>query len=157
MANIEVSMRERLSNAIKDALKAKDSVRLSTLRLMSAALKNQDIARRAEDGANKLAEAEIMALFAKMVKQREESAHTYEEAGRMELAERERDEQAIIREFLPKPMDEAQVAEAIAKAISDTGAESIRDMGKVMGALKSTYAGRMDFGAVGAQVKTALG
>lgn len=150
-------MRDRISNAIKDALKSKNSVRLSTLRLMSAALKDQDIARRASDGPNELGQTEIMALFSKMVKQREESALTYEEAGRMELAERERAEQAVIREFLPKPMDDAQVAEAIAKAISETGAETIRDMGKVMGALKSTYAGRMDFGAAGARVKSALG
>ncbi|MEO1493272.1 MAG: GatB/YqeY domain-containing protein [Pseudomonadota bacterium] len=150
-------MRDRLSNAIKDALRSKNSVRLSTLRLMSAAVKDQDIARRASEDAGELSEVELMALFAKMVKQREESAQTYEEAGRMELAERERAEQAVIREFLPKPMNDDQIAEAIDKAITDTGAASIRDMGKVMGALKSTYAGRMDFGAVGAQVKNALG
>ncbi len=150
-------MRDRIANAIKDALKARDAVRLSTLRLMSAALKDQDIARRAKDGANDLNDAEIMTLFAKMVKQREESAVTYEEAGRMELAERERAEQAVIREYLPKPMSDEQIGDAITKAIADTKAASIRDMGKVMGALKSTYAGRMDFGAVGARVKDALG
>jgi len=152
-----VNMRDRISNAIKDALRSKNTIRLSTLRLMSAALKDQDIARRAKDGETELSNAEIMALFAKMVKQREESAVTYEEAGRMELAERERAEQGVIREFLPKPMDDAQIDTAIAKAISETGAGSIRDMGKVMGALKSTYAGRMDFGTVGAKVKNALG
>ena len=150
-------MRDRLSNAIKDALKSKEAVRLSTLRLMSAALQDQDIARRGDQGSEELSHAEIVALFAKMVKQREESAQTYEEAGRMELAERERAEQAVIREFLPKPMNESEIDSAVQKVIADTGATSIRDMGKVMGALKSTYAGRMDFGAVGARVKTALG
>ena len=152
-----VHMRERLQEAIKDAMRAKDELRLSTLRLMSAALKDQDIAKRGDDGDNALTQDEITNLFAKMVKQREESATAYEEAGRMELAERERDEQAVIREFLPKPLTESEVDEAVETAIRDTGAESIRDMGKVMGTLKSKYAGRMDFGAVGARVKAALG
>ena len=138
-------------------MRSKDQIRLSTLRLMSAALKDQDIAKRSEDGADVLSEAEIMALFSKMVKQREESAKAYEEAGRMELAEREREEQKIIREFLPKPLSEAEVEEAVAKAIRETGASSIRDMGKVMGALKAAYTGRIDFGAVGPRVKSALG
>ena len=138
-------------------MRSKDQIRLSTLRLMSAALKDQDIAKRSEDGADVLSEAEIMALFSKMVKQREESAKAYEEAGRMELAEREREEQKIIREFLPKPLSEAEVEEAVAKAIRETGASSIRDMGKVMGARKAAYTGRIDFGAVGPRVKSALG
>jgi uncharacterized protein YqeY len=150
-------MRERLSESIKDAMRAKDSVRLSTLRLMAAALKDQDIAKRSEEGADALNEGEVFALFAKMVKQREESAKTYEEAGRMELAEQERSEQAVIREFLPKPLNDKEVEAAVAKAIKDTGASSIRDMGKVMGALKAAYSGRMDFGAVGGRVKAALG
>lgn len=151
------SMRDRLMDAIKDAMRAKDSVRLSTLRLMSAALKDQDIAKRNGAGNDPLTEAEMMALFAKMVKQREDSATAYEEAGRMELAERERAEQKIIREFLPKPLTEDEVKAAIDKAIKDTGASSIKDMGKVMGALKAAYAGRMDFGSAGGQVKAALG
>jgi uncharacterized protein YqeY len=150
-------MRERLMQDIKDAMKEKDTVRLSTLRLMSAAVKDQDIAKRSVDGQNEMSAEELTTLFAKMVKQREESARAFEEAGRMELAERERSEQAIIREYLPKPLDDAEVQDAVKKAISETGAQSIRDMGKVMGALKSAYAGRMDFGAVGAQVKAALG
>lgn len=150
-------MRDRLRDEIKDAMRAKDQLRLSTLRLMSAALKDQDIAKRAQEGADALDETEITALFSKMVKQRAESAKAYEEAGRMELAEQERREQAVIREFLPKPLTEDQVAEAIEKAIKDTGASSIKDMGKVMGALKAAHAGRMDFGAAGGQVKAALG
>ena len=136
---------------------SKDQIRLSTLRLMSAALKDQDIAKRSEDGADVLSEAEIMALFSKMVKQREDSAKAYEEAGRMELAERERAEQDVIREFLPKPLSEDEVSAAIDQAIKDAGATTIRDMGKVMGLLKSKHSGRMDFGAAGGRVKAALG
>jgi len=150
-------MRERLKDAIKDAMRAKDSVRLSTLRLMSAAIKDQDIARKGEGVQDGLSDAEIMALFAKMVKQREDSAKAYEEGGRMELAEQERAEQAVIREFLPKPMTDDEIAAAIDKAVAESGASSIRDMGKVMGLLKARYAGRMDFGAVGGKVKAALG
>lgn len=150
-------MRDRLAQDIKDSMRAKDTVRLSTLRLMSAAVKDQDIAKRSGDGQDELSMAEITTLFAKMVKQREESARAFEEAGRMELAERERAEQTIIRDYLPKPLGDDEVVQAVKQAISDTGAESIRDMGKVMGALKAAYAGRMDFGAVGAQVKAALG
>lgn len=151
------NMRDRLTEAIKDAMRAKDSLRLSTLRLMSAAVKDQDIARRGGDGGGCLSDSDLVSLFAKMVKQREDSATAYEEGGRMELAERERAEQTIIREFLPKPLSESEVEQAVAKAISDVGADSIRDMGKVMGALKAAYAGRMDFGAAGGRVRAALG
>lgn len=149
-------MRERLAESIADAMRSRDQLRLSTLRLMSAALKDQDIAKRSK-GGGELDDVEIRALLAKMVRQREESARAYEEGGRMELAERERAEQAVIREFLPKPMSDEEVDAAIERAIRETDATSIRDMGKVMGALKAAHAGRMDFGAVGARVKTALG
>ncbi len=138
-------------------MRSKEAMRLSTLRLMSAALKDQDIAKRSDEGDDQLNAEEITALFAKMVKQREESATAYEEAGRMELAERERKEQGVIREFLPKPLSEAEVDEAIAEAMRETGAASIRDMGKVMGALKAKHSGRMDFGAVGGRIKAMLG
>ncbi len=150
-------MRERLAESIKDAMRAKNQLRVSTLRLMAAALKDQDIAKRSHGDGAQLDDAEVRALFAKMIRQREESARAYDEAGRMELAERERAEQAVIREFLPKPMNEREIEAAIAKAIHDTHASSIRDMGKVMGALKEAHAGRMDFGAVGTRVKAALG
>ncbi|MEM1298568.1 MAG: GatB/YqeY domain-containing protein [Pseudomonadota bacterium] len=149
-------MRDRITAAMKDAMRAKDQLRLSTLRLMSAALKDQDIAKRAEEGDQPLSDAEIVVLLSKMVKQREDSAKAYEEAGRMELVEQERAEQAVIREFLPKPLSEAEVEAAVANAIKTTGASSIRDMGKVMGALKAAHAGRMDFGSVGPKVKAAL-
>lgn len=154
-------MRDRLADSIKDAMRARDELRLSTLRLMAAALKDQDIARRIggdgrQDGGE-LDEAEIRALFSKMLRQREESARAYEEAGRMDMAERERAEQAVIREFLPRPMNEAEVDAAIGEAIRQTNASSIRDMGRVMGQLKEKHAGRMDFGVAGARVKDALG
>ena len=149
-------MRERIGEAIKDAMRSREQDRLSTLRLMAACLKDQDIAKRSTEGADPLSEAEEIAWLAKMVKQREDSARAYEEAGRMELAERERAEQDVIREFLPKPLSEDEVSSAIEKAIKDTGATTIRDMGKVMGALKAKYTGQMDFGAVGPMVKAKL-
>lgn len=150
-------MRERLAEAIKEAMRAKNSMRVSTLRLMAAALKDQDIAKRAHGDGGQLDEAEIRTLLAKMIRQREESVRAYEEAGRMELAERERAEQAVIREFLPKPLSDQEIDAAIRRAIRDTNASSIRDMGKVMGALKEAHAGRMDFGVAGTRVKAALG
>ena len=150
-------MRQQIAEALKDAMRAKDALRLSTLRLMAAALKDQDIAKRSEGGPGEMGEAEIMALFAKMLKQREDSARAYEEAGRMELAERERAEQAVIREFMPKPLSEDEIEAAIAKALKEAHATSIRDVGKVMGVLKAKYTGRMDFADAGSRVKAALG
>ncbi len=150
-------MRTRIQTALKEAMHDGDSLRVSTLRLMLAALKDREIALRAEDGPDALDDGQVMALLARMVKQREESAATYEEAARMELAESERREAQIILEFLPKPLSEAETADAIRSAIDTTGAASIRDMGKVMAWLKLHYAGRMDFTAAGARVKSALG
>jgi uncharacterized protein YqeY len=150
-------MRERINTALKEAMLAKDKLRISTIRLMMAAIKDRDIALRSEDGASGLDDPGIMALLAKMVKQRDESAATYETAGRIELAETERAEIAVIKDFLPKPLSADQVDAAIKKAMAETGASSIRDMGKVMGALKAKYAGQMDFGAAGGRVKAALG
>ncbi len=150
-------MRDRITAALKESMLAKDSLRTCTIRLMMAAIKDRDIALRSEDGADGLDDAGIMALLAKMVKQREESAATYETAGRMELAETERAEIDVIKDFLPKPLTADEVEAAIKKALAETRAASIRDMGKVMGVLKSQYAGRMDFGAAGGRVKAALG
>jgi hypothetical protein len=150
-------MRDRINGALKDAMLAKDKLRTSTLRLMLAAIRDRDIALRGEEGGGGLDDAGLMALLAKMVKQREDSAATYETAGRMELAEAERAEIAVIKEFLPRPMSEDEIADAIRKAVAETGASSIRDMGKVMGVLKAQYSGRMDFAAAGARVKAALG
>ena len=150
-------MRDRISAALKDAMLAKDRLRTCTVRLMLAAIKDRDIALRSEDGAGGLDDAGILALLAKMVKQREESAATYETAGRMELAETERAEIGVIKDFLPRPLSADEVEAAIRKALAETRASSIRDMGKVMGVLKAQYAGRMDFGAAGGRVKAALG
>jgi len=150
-------MRDRITTALKEAMLAKDKLRVCTVRLMLAAIKDRDIALRGEEGASGLDDIGIKALLAKMVKQREESAATYESAGRMELAQRERAEITVIKDFLPKPLSENEVAAAIEKAITETGASSIRDMGKVMGALKTNYTGRMDFGNVGNRVKATLG
>jgi len=150
-------MRDRITAALKEAMLAKDKLRTSTIRLMLAAIKDRDIALRGEDGADGLDDAGIRVLLAKMVKQREESAVTYETAGRMELAETERAEIGVIKDFLPRPLSADEVEAAIRKALAETHASSIRDMGKVMGVLKSQYAGRMDFGAAGGRIKAALG
>ena len=150
-------MRERINTALREAMLAKDKLRVGTLRLMLAAIKDRDIALRTDESSAGLDDAGIMALLAKMVKQREESAETYETAGRMELAESERAEIGVIKDFLPRPLSGSEVDDAIQKAMDETGASSIRDMGKVMGAVKSQYSGQMDFGAVGNRVKAALG
>ena len=150
-------MRDRITAALKEAMLAKDKLRTCTVRLMLAAIKDRDIALRSEDGADGLDDAGIKALLAKMVKQREESAVTYETAGRMELAETERAEIGVIKDFMPKPLSADEVEAAIRQALAETRASSIRDMGKVMGVLKAQYAGRMDFGAAGGRVKAALG
>lgn len=149
-------MRDRINAALKTAMKDRDTLRVSTLRLICAALKEREIAQRSDDDAGQLDGAVIMQVLAKMVKQREESVKTYDEAGRDDLASRERSEIKIIREFLPKPLSADDMQKAVADAIKTTDASSIKDMGKVMGVLKSQYAGRMDFGAAGAAVKSAL-
>ncbi|MGB0411459.1 MAG: GatB/YqeY domain-containing protein [Pikeienuella sp.] len=149
-------MRVRITNALKAAMLDKDSLRTSTLRLIMAALKEREIAARGDDDAAELDEASIVAILSKMVKQREESAKAYDDAGRDDLSKQERAEIKIIREFLPKPLTEEEAAAAVQAAIKETGAASIRDMGKVMGVLKGKYNGRMDFGKVGAEIKASL-
>jgi hypothetical protein len=142
---------------MKAAMREKNSARVSTLRLINAAIKDQDIAARGKGESEGVGEADVLAILGKMVKQRQESARAYEEGGRLELAEKEREEIVILEEFLPRQLSDEEVAKAIADAIASTGAESIRDMGKVMGALKSKYTGQMDFGAVGPKVRDMLG
>jgi uncharacterized protein YqeY len=149
-------MRETVAAALKDATKAQDKRRISTLRLMSAAIKDRDIAARGS-GKPQASEAELNELLAKMIKQREESEKIYAGAGRAELARQEAEEIVIIREFLPKQISEAEMEKAVTAAIAETGAASVKDMGKVMGTLKSRYAGQMDFGKAGALVKAKLG
>ena len=152
----DMDMRDRIAAALKQAMKDKQAARLSTLRLINAAIKDRDIALRGtgEDGG--VGDAEVLAILGKMAKQRQESARAYEEGGRLDLAERERAEIEVIEEFLPRQLNDKEVASAIDGAIAEIGAESIRDMGKVMGVLKSKYTGQMDFGSVGPMVKDRL-
>ena len=148
-------LRDDINNALKGAMKARDERRVSTLRLVNSALKNADIEAR---GQNKgpLGDDELLALLAKMIKQRQESIELYEKGGRAELAQQERDEIAIIAAYLPKQMSDAEVRTAITQAIAESGASSMKDMGKVIAALKGRYAGRMDFGKVSPLVKELL-
>ncbi|WP_208350564.1 GatB/YqeY domain-containing protein [Pseudaestuariivita rosea] len=152
-----MDMRSRVNTALKDAMKSKDSERLSTLRLINAAIKDRDIAARGNGSGDGVSEAEILGILGKMVKQRQESTRAYEEGGRLELAEKEQSEIRIIEEFLPKQLSDAEAAQAVDAAISEVGAESIRDMGRVIGVLKGKYTGQMDFGRVGPMVKEKLG
>lgn len=151
-----MSLRERLQTAMKEAMRAKAADRLSTLRLINAAIKDRDIASRGEGGPEAVGDDAILAIMGKMVKQRHESARAYEEGGRLELAEKERAEITVIEEFLPRQLTGVEVETAIKAAIAEAGATSIRDMGKVMAVLKGKYTGQMDFGTVGPQVKDLL-
>ena len=154
-----MELRERIGDALKSAMREKDAARLSTLRLINAAIKDRDIAKRAEggDGGDSgVGDGDILQILGKMVKQRQESARAYEEGGRLELAESEQGEIAVIEEFLPRQLSEDETAAAIDAAIEETGAQSIRDMGKVMGVLKTRYTGQLDFGKVGSTVKSRL-
>lgn len=149
-------LRQRLSDALKDALKSKDQVGVSTIRLILAALKDRDIAARSKGNMDGIGEDEILGLLQGMIKQRQESIGLYEKGGRLELAEQEKNEIVVIERFLPKQMSEAEMAAAVREAIEEAGAQSIKDMGKVMAALKSRHAGQMDFSKASALVKQAL-
>lgn len=151
-----MSLRARLNDAMKDAMRAKDAKRLATVRLVLAALKDRDIAARSETSRELLGDDEILTLLAKMIKQREELAAAYDGGNRPELAAGEREEIVIIRSFMPAQMDEAAMKEAVAKIIAQTGAASIKDMGRVMAVLKERYAGQMDFSKASAATKDAL-
>lgn len=149
-------LRERFASDLKNAIKGKDAARVSTLRLVCAAVKDRDIAARTEDTSDGVGDSEIVGILAKMIKQRHESAQIYEEGGRLDLAAQERAEVAILKEYLPRQMNETEVARAVAEAIANTGACSIRDMGKVMAHLKARHTGKMDFARAGAAVKQAF-
>ncbi|MCF8486512.1 MAG: GatB/YqeY domain-containing protein [Rhodobacteraceae bacterium] len=151
-----MSLRERLQTSLKEAMKAKEAERLSTLRLINAAIKDREIAARGESGDIEVGEADILAILGKMVKQRHESARAYEEGGRLELAEKEMAEIGVIEEFLPRQLSADEVEAAMVSAIAEASASSIRDMGKVMAVLKGKYTGQMDFGTVGPMVKARL-
>jgi uncharacterized protein len=148
-------LRDDINTALKGAMKAKDERKILTLRLVNAALKNADIEARGQ-GKGPLADEELHGLLQKMIKQRHESIELYERGGRPELARQERDEIAIIAAYLPRQMSDDDVKAAIAEAIRETGAAGMKDMGKVIGALKAKYAGKMDVAKASALVKGAL-
>ncbi|MCX7299829.1 MAG: GatB/YqeY domain-containing protein [Rhodobacterales bacterium] len=152
-----MDMRSRINAAVKDAMRAKEADRLSTLRLINAAIKDRDIAARGEGEGDLVSDDAILGILGKMVKQRQESARAYEEGARPELAEKELAEIRVIEEFLPRQLTEAESEAAVVAAIAEVGATSIRDMGKVMAALKGRYTGQMDFGKAGPLVKVKLG
>jgi uncharacterized protein len=149
-------LRDNINNALKDAMKSRDERRVSTLRLMNAAIKNADIEARG-GGKEPLNEAELMSLFQKMIKQRQESVELYEKGGRPELAKQEREEMEIIGSYLPKQMSDVEAGSAISAIIKEINAQTMKDMGKVMGALRERFAGQMDFGKASAKIKELLG
>ncbi len=151
-----MELRTRITDSMKQAMRDKAADRLSTLRLINAAIKDKDIATRAEEGDDGVGDSEVLAILGKMAKQRMESVRAYEEGGRLDLADREREEILVIEEFLPRQLTEEESAKAVDDAIAEVGATSIRDMGKVIGLLKGKYTGQMDFGAVGPKVKDRL-
>jgi uncharacterized protein YqeY len=148
-------LRDEINTALKSAMKARDERRVSTLRLVSAAIQNAEIEAQVH-GRQSLADDDLLALLQKMIKQRQESVEIYGKAGRKELADRERGEIEIISAYLPQQMSELEVKAAITQIIRDVGAQSIKDMGKVMAALKQSYAGKMDFGKASWLVKGML-
>jgi hypothetical protein len=150
-------LREEIDIALKTAMKAKDDkLRVSTLRLINAAIKDRDIAARGEDRCNGVSDDEIRAILTKMVKQREESAAAFEKGCRPELAEQEQHEIAIVREFLPRQLSDDEIKSAVAKVIVEYDASGLKDMGRCMGALKERYNGAMDFGRAGKLMKEQL-
>ena len=149
-------MRDRIAQAMKQALKDKDQLALATIRLISAALKDRDIAARGQDRHDGISDDEILSMLQTMIKQRQESARMYEDGGRPDLMETERAEIAIIQQFLPEPLSEAEIEAAIKAAVASTQAASVKDMGKVMAHLKAEHAGQMDFSAVSQLVKSRL-
>jgi uncharacterized protein YqeY len=148
-------LREKINDAMKGAMKSQEKLKLSTLRLVNAAIKNADIEART-GGKGPLGDDDLLGLLQKMIKQRQESVELYDKGGRKELADQERGEIEIIKGFLPQQMSEAEAKAAIAEVIKETGAQGMKDMGKVMAALKQGYAGKMDFGKASGLVKSLL-
>jgi hypothetical protein len=149
-------LRDDINNALKDAMKARNERSVSTLRLMNSAIKDKDIEARG-NGKGPLTDEELLAVFQKMVKQRQESADLYLKGGRQDLATQEQEEIAIINSYLPKQMSDDEIKAAIADAVKETGAAAIKDMGKVIGVLRGKYAGKMDFAKASGLVKAQLG
>ena len=150
-------LRERLSDALKTAMKAKEQRAVSTLRLILAALKDRDLAARASGNTDSINDEQIFELLTKMIRQRHESIKLYEQGGRVDLAQREAEEIDIVTSFLPRQLDDVEVDEAVREAIADIGATGLKDMGRAMAALKTRYAGRMDFAKASALVRKQLG
>jgi len=149
-------LRDNLNEALKEAMRARDMTTVGAVRLILAKLKEVDIAARTETSREGVADDRILSMLQGMIKQRNESVALYEKGGRPELADKEKAEIAVIERFLPKQMDEAAVAAAVAEAVASTGAKTVKDMGGVMAALKAKYAGQMDFAKASAAVKKAL-
>ena len=150
-------LRTDLKDSLKEAMKSKDKLKLSTLRLILATLHDRDIAAREKGSEGGIGEDEILQMLTTMVRQRRDSIAAYEEGGRVDLAASEREEINIISEYLPKQFDEAEMKAAINETIAEVGAEGLKDMGKTMAALKAKYAGRMDFAKASGLVKSGLG
>jgi len=148
-------LRDDINNAVKEAMKARDERKLSTLRMVNSTIKNADIEARGQ-GKPPLSDADLLSVLQKMIKQRQEAVELYDRGGRAELAAQERDEIAVISAYLPKQMPDEDVKAAIASVIAETQASGMKDMGKVIGALKAKYAGQMDFGKASGMVKAAL-
>ena len=149
-------LRQRLNDALKEAMKARDQRSVSTLRLVLAQLKDRDIAARPAGNASGIGEAEIEEMLLKMVKQRQESIALYKQGNRPDLVQQEEEEIAVIERFMPKQLDEEEAAAAVEAAIAETGAQSVKEMGKVMAKLKERFPGRMDFAKAGALLKQRL-
>ncbi len=150
-------LRSRIEEELKLAIRSQDKRRMATLRLIAAAIKDRDIQARGTGKDDTPTEADLQALLMKMIKQRRESAEMYEKGGRPDLAAQEREEIAIIEEFLPRQMTDEEIAQAVAAVIEEVGAQGLKDMGKVMGALKGKYAGQMDMAKASRLVKEKLG
>ena len=148
-------LRDNINNAMKDAMKARDERRVGTLRMMNAAIKNADIEARGQ-GKEPLNEADLMSLFQKMIKQRQESAELYDKGARPELAAAERSEIEIITAYLPKQMSDTEAGSAISAMLQEINAETMKDMGRAMAALKERFAGKMDFGKASGKIKELL-
>ena len=149
-------MRDILDKSLKDAMRARDAQKISTIRLINAAIKDRDIAIRSEDNLEGVSDEEILSILSKMIKQRKESAKQYEEGGRLELAQQEFEEIEIIENFLPRQLDLKETEQIVKKIILEINANSLRDMGKVMSLLKENYSGKMDFGKAGVVAKELL-
>ena len=151
-----MGLREQFNEQMKEAMKAKDTRRLSTLRMILAALKDKDIANRTETSREGISDDDVLGLLAKMIKQREESAIAFDTGARPEMAKSEREEIEVIRSFMPKQMSDEESKAAVQAVIAEIGAVSIKDMGKVMAALKERYAGQMDFAKASGMTKELL-